>query len=217
MNRPFACLLMAIALAGLCGCSSSKGRVARGYDFGRVRRVAVVDVEGDLESEAAKDQVAHFFTIDLLGKGYELIERRNVKALLAEHDFQSLQLTTPQGIAQTGRILNVDAIMYAAVTMMGDRMCITTTMLDVEDGKVLWTASGSGSTRRTVFTAIGAVVGAVVGVLVTHEHSDKVAGGVAGGIVGGVAGGELSLQAQRLAEKIIEKMCKSLPDRSVLD
>ena len=217
MNRPFVCLLMAITLPVLYGCASGKGSVSRGYDFGRLRRIAVVDVEGELESEAAKNQIGHFLTIELLDKGYDLVERRNVKAILAEHDFQSLELTTGEGIARAGRILNVDAILYAIVKPTGEKMSITATMLDVEDGRVLWAGSASGSTRRTVFTAIGAVVGATVGILVGGDDSGKAAGGAAGGVAGGVAGSELSPQKQRLAQKITEKMCRSLPAGPFVD
>ncbi len=212
-DRPTVLVALVLLAGMLCGCGSTRSSVARDYDPARVRKIAVVDVGGDLWSEAAKNQIAHFFTIELLDRGYDVVERRNVKAVFEERDFQEIAGLVPEALARARRLLDADAVLYGELTIAGDKMSVTAQMVDVDDARVLWTASGAGSTNRTIFEATGAVIGASIGWAVGGDREGKTAGGVGGGIAGAVIGGELSPQRQRVAEKIVGRMCRRLPGR----
>lgn len=205
-----------VALSGVAliitGCSTGESYFRVGYDFSQVEKVAVVDVFGSVTSEAAKNQISDFFVMELLKKGYAPVERAQVKALLAEQDFQATDVTSAEGVVRAGQILNVPSILVVNIPNFGEEMSITAKMIDVEDGSILWMGSGTGRTGRTLGTIVGATAGAIGGAVVAGEGKD-VAGGIAGGVLGGVAGQALSPQKAAKAQEIIKKICQSLPQR----
>lgn len=205
-------LVIAILLIG--GCSSGESYVKAGYDFTRLDKIAIVDVQGDVAGEAAKNQIADFFVMELMKKGYTPVERAQVQSLLEEHEFQASDLTTDEGAARAGRILNVPVVLVVNIPNFGEEMSMTAKIIDVEDGSVLWMGSGLGSTGRTLATIFGAAGGAAAGVAVAGgDTDDRTIGGIAGGVLGGVAGRALSPQKAQKAQEMIKKMCKSLPYR----
>ena len=211
MKIAFACIL-ATAVLIIGGCSSGQSYIRAGFDFHSLDKIAVIAVEGDLNGEAAKNQIADFFTMELLKKGYAPIERAQVQALLKEQQFQASGVTASEDIARAGKILNVPTVFVINIPSFKEEISMTAKMINVEDGSILWMGSGSGTTGKTLSTIFGAAAGVAGGVAVSGEH-DKVLGGVAGGVLGGVAGRALSPQAADKAQEIIKKMCKSLPSR----
>ncbi len=203
--------VLAVLLVAATGCARGRSYVRAGYDFGQVERVAVVDVEGAVRGEAAKNQLADFFVIELLLKGYTPVERRQVKAVLAEQDFQLSAATTSEGALEAGRILNVDALIVANIPAYGEEMSMTAKMIDAEDGSILWAGAGSGARGRMLATIAGAVVGGGVGVIAGGDTAGRVVGGVAGAVLGGVAGQALTPQQATLARKVVGKVCDDLP------
>jgi hypothetical protein len=206
--------VIAVVLIG--GCSSGESYVKAGYDFTRLDKVAVVDVQGDISGEPAKNQIADFFGMELLKKGFGPVERAEVQTLLKEQKFQTSGLTSPEGAAKAGRILNVPAVLVVNIPNFGEEMSMTAKMIDVEDGSVLWAGSGSGKTGKTLSTIFGAAAGAGAGAAAgaaVGGRDSTVIGGVAGGVLGGVAGHELSPQKAEKAQQIIKKICKRLPPR----
>jgi hypothetical protein len=198
------------------GCSSSKGDsvIQAGYDFSRVEKVAVVEVMGRVSGETVKNQISDFFVKELMEKGYVTVERRRVQALLKEQEFQASDVTTDEGAARAGRILNVPAVLVINIPTYKESMNMTAKMIDVENGSILWIGTGSGTTGKTAATILGAAAGAAAGVLVAgDETDDKVIGGVIGGVLGGVAGHALSPQQAKQVQKVIKKVCKDLPSR----
>ena len=205
-------LVIAILLIG--GCSSGESYVKAGYNFAGLDKVAIVDVQGDVAGEAAKNQIADFFGMELMKKGYTPVERAQVQSLLKEHEFQASDLTTDEGAARAGRILNVPVVLVVNIPNFGEEMSMTVKMIDVEDGTVLWMGSGFGRTGRTLATIFGAAGGAAAGAAVAGGDSDsRTIGAIAGGVLGGVAGQALSPQKAKRAQETIKKMCKSLPYR----
>ena len=204
--------VIAVLLAG--GCSSGESYVKTGYNFAGLDKIAVVDVQGDVGGEAAKNQIADFFAMELMKRGYTPVERAQVQSLLKEHKFQASDLTTNEGSARAGRILNVPVVLVVNIPNFGEEMSMTAKMIDVEDGSVLWAGSGVGSTGRTLATIAGAAGGAVAGVAIAGgDSNDRAIGGIAGGVLGGVAGRALSPQKAQQAQEMIKKTCKSLPYR----
>ncbi|MHC4624213.1 MAG: hypothetical protein ACYS4W_09960 [Planctomycetota bacterium] len=206
--------VLMIMILFVWGCSSGESYFRAGYDYSKIDRIAVTSVEGNVGGEAARNQIGDFFVGELLKKGYAPVERAQVQSILEEQKFQSSDITTREGVARAGEILNVGAILVVSVPKFGEEMSLTAKILDVEDGSILWMGSGSGSTGKTLSTIFGAAAGAAAGAAVAgSDSSDKVIGGVAGGVMGGVAGRALSPQEAEKMHEIIEKMCESLPPR----
>jgi hypothetical protein len=210
--KTFYISLLLPAVIFFSGCTSAESHARAGYDFTAIDRIAVIDVQGALASQAAKNQIADFLQMELLKKGYSPIERAQVQALLQEQKFQAGELTTSEGAARAGQILNVPVVMTVNIPKFSEDINMTAKMIDVEDGSILWMGSGSGTTGRTLSTIAGAAVGAAAGVLSTGED-EQVLGGVAGAVLGGVAGRALSPQQAKKAQEIIKKICLTMPSR----
>jgi hypothetical protein len=208
------CTLLAALIVG--GCASGKGEsYARvGFNFAELEKVAILEVSGAVAGDAAKNQIGSFFEMELIKRGYTPVERSRVQALLKEQEFQASDITSSEGAARAGHILNVPAVMLISIPKYKQEMSMTAKMIDVEDGGILWIGNGSGSTGKTFSTILGAAAGAAAGVAVAGgDSSDRVAGGVIGGVLGGVAGQALSPQQEEQVQKIIKKVCESLPYR----
>jgi uncharacterized protein YcfJ len=208
------CTLLAALIVGGCATGKGESYVRAGYNFGALEKVAVVEVSGQVAGDAAKNQIAHFFVEELLKRGYTPVERVEVQALLDEQDFQASDITSNEGAAQVGKIMNVPAVILVNIPTYKENISMTVKMIDVEDGSVLWAGSGSGSTGKTGSTILGAVAGAVAGAVVAGgDTDDRVLGGVIGGVAGGVAGRALTPQQAEQVKKIIAKVCEKMPSR----
>jgi uncharacterized membrane protein len=207
-------LLTMLAVAG-CATSEAESQAVVGYDFGRIDKIAIVDVTGRVYGDTVKNQISSLFTIKLMEKGYKFIERKDIKALLKEQEFQASDLTTKEGAAKVGRILNVPAVMMIEIPKYSDgKMDMTAKIIDVEDATILWIGTGHGNTNKALSTFVGAAAGAALGAAVGgHDTGDRVIGGVIGGVVGGVAGNALAPEQEALVKKVIAKVVENLPSR----
>ncbi len=208
------CTLLAALVAGGCATGKGESQVRADYDFGKLTKIAVIEVTGSVHGDAVKNQISDFFAMELMKKGYTAVERAQVQALLKEQKFQASDVASDEGAAKAGKVLNVPAVMLVNIPTYKEEMNMTAKMIDVEDGSILWIGSGSGSTGKTFTTILGAAAGAATGAVVAGgDTRDRVAGGVIGGVLGGVAGQALSPQQAVQVQKIIKKVCVSLPSR----
>ncbi|MHC4580248.1 MAG: hypothetical protein ACYS14_02250 [Planctomycetota bacterium] len=208
------CVLLTAVVAG--GCASSKGESYSlvGFNFAELDRVAILEVTGQVRGETVKNQIGTFFEMELMKRGYSPIERSQVKVLLKEQEFQASDITSNAGAAAAGRVLNVPAVLLVNIPKYKEEMSMTAKLVNVEDARILWIGSGSGTTGKTFATILGAAAGAAAGVAVAGED-DQLVGGIAGGILGGVAGQALSPQQEEHVKKVIAKVCDSMPARFV--
>ncbi len=207
-------LVLAVAIAG-CASEPRQVIVQQGYDFGGLRRVAVVDVKGPLPSEGAKDAIATYFEMQFMAKGYTAVERSQVKKLLEEQKFQASDVTAADGAARAGQILNVDGVLMVSVTEFTDeKVGMTAKLVDAEDGTVVWADSSGGSTGKMARTIVGATLGAGAGMLAGGSRSGKVAAGAVGGVLGGVAGSALSPRQDKKVREVVTELCATLPART---
>lgn len=204
-------LVIAVLLIGGCY-SSQESSFRAGYDFSRLDKIAIAAVEGTVKSETARDQIADFFAIELLERGYAPIGRAQVRALLEEQESESKGLTTTEEAVETGLLLNVPAVLTISIPHFGPEISITAKMIDVEDASILWLASGSGKGEGTLSGIFGFVTRADRGTGVSGEE-DELLGPVMAGVLGETAGQPLSLQEARRAQRIVKKMCRSLPPK----
>jgi outer membrane lipoprotein SlyB len=216
MKRKDLFLLASIAFVVLVvGCSSVDTVVAPDYSAKGVKSAAVVRVTGQLRGEAGRNQVADFFAMEFMRKGYRVVERQQVAAVLKEQGIQSSESMNEQQAVAAGKLLGVDAVVLVNIPEFDERMSLTAKVLHVKDGSALLISAGFAKTNRLLYTVGGAAVGAAVGALGGHAiggDSGATVGGVGGGVLGGVAGEALSPQAAEKLQKLAKKMCDDLPN-----
>ena len=208
-------LLTMLAAAAGCGTTNAESQAVVGHDFGKIDKIAIVDVGGRVYNQAVKDKISDLFTMELMRKGYTFVERQRIKALIKEQEFQASDLTTKEGAAKAGRFLNVPAVMTVDIPRYsGGKMDMTAKLIDVENGTILWIGNGTGNTNKGLSTFLGAAAGVALGAAVGgHDVGDRVIGGVIGGVAGGAAGNILAPEEETLVKKVIVKVCESLPSR----
>ena len=220
MRTVLAGVLLSMLAAAGCSSSKAESQAVVGYDFGKIDKIAIVEVTGRVYSEAAKNRVSNLFAMKLMEKGYKLIERKDIKTLLKEQQFQASDLTTKESAAKAGRILNVPAVMIINIPKYsGGKMDVEAKLIDVEDATVLWIGMGHGDTGKGLATVGGAVLGAVGGAAIGNVASGgnraagTAVGGILGGVAGGVAGYALSPEEETVLNKVIVKVIEKLPAR----
>lgn len=208
--------LIATVLFVIIGCSPGGGESSFriGYDFERLDKVAIVAVEGSVGSELARDQIADFFAMELLRKGYAPVGRAQVKALLRERQLESTDLATIKGATETGLMLDVPAVLVADVPYFGKEISMTAKMINVEDGSIIWMARGS-TKGKGIWASISGLfklkeveTGAGFG-----GQENALFGEIAGDVLGGPTVGVLSPEEAKRIREIVKTMCKSLPAR----
>lgn len=199
---------MAMTALLIGGCMSPQESSSRaGYDFTGVDKVAIVAVEGALTSEPAKDQIADFFSIELLEKGYAPIGRAQVRAQLREQEPEAQDLTTIEKAVDVGLILDVPAVLAIQIPHFGEGISITATMINVEDGSTLWIASESGRGKRAVSDMFG---------FSKRGRDDQLLGGAMGPPMGGGPNLlPLTPDEASSVQALIKSMCRGLPAQSI--
>jgi hypothetical protein len=197
-------LLVALLLfVGGCGSGRAESHFRAGYNFGMLDSVAVVAVEGVLKSEAAKNQIAEYFEMEFLKKGYAPKEWTNVAAALEEKEVNASELNTDEGVAEAGEIINVPAVLIVNIPHFGNEIFINAKLVDVADGSVLWI--GSGTSKSGSLFGFG---------------DDWGSGGAAAendlfgtGMIGGATTYALTPKQSEQVQRLIRRMCKTLPSR----
>ncbi len=207
MRNVVSILVVTLILVG--GCSSQDSSFMTGYNFSGVDRVAIVAIEGAVTSEAAKDQIADFYMMELLKKGYAPVERAQVKGLLQEQAFESEGLTASERAVESGLILEVPAVFTISIPHFGENIMMTAKLINVKDGSILWMGSGSGKGGKSfmsIFRFGGGGDDSGLG-----SESDALLAITEG--LEGVPGKALSPYEARKTNSIIRKICKTLPPK----
>lgn len=193
-------LIIALLFVGGCGSGRAESHFRAGYNFSMLDSVAVVAVEGAIQSELVKNQIAEYFEMELLKKGYAPKEWTSVAAALKEEEVEASDLDTQEGVAEAGDVINVPAIMIVNIPHFGDEIFITAKMVDVADGSVLWIGSGTSRTNGLLDFGGG-------------RQESALFGGVPGGVMGDVSVYSLSPQEAENIQRLIRRMCSTLPSR----
>ncbi|MBP8302887.1 MAG: hypothetical protein KBE04_02020 [Phycisphaerae bacterium] len=219
MRTSCSAVLLATLLL-VCGCSSGgsggESYVRAGYDFSKVDVVALVDVSGVIESESIKNQIAEFFSKQLLKKGYGPIERPQIQRMLAESG-QSLEDLKKEAYAiEAGRVLALPVVLAVHVPNFGMETSITAKIIEVDQGSTLWVGSGAVGRRRASWLSMS-----------DDEFSSGFSSGIFNNAQGPYTTSEeqkkreqerraqrtLTVQEAREVEKVVKEICKSLPYR----
>lgn len=111
MRSRFAVLLAAAALGA---CATANVAINRGFDFSRVKRVAVIGFRDYPGHSGSGDIVTGAFEQSLLNAGYDLVERGEVSKVLAEQKFSGS--LDPKLAKTMGERLGVDALLFGQIT-----------------------------------------------------------------------------------------------------
>jgi len=195
-------LIIAILFVGGCASGRAESHFRAGYNFSMLDSVAVVAVEGALQSQAAKNQIAEYFEMELLKKGYAPKEWSNVAAALEEQEIKTEDLGTEAGLSEASEVINVPAILIVNIPHFDGEIFITAKMVDVADGSVLWIGSGTSKTGGILDIGSGWGAGA--------KEENELFGGVMGGDASAYA---LSPKEAEHAQRLIRRMCNTLPSR----
>ena len=205
-------LFVGTLLIGGCSSPVEESSARLGYDFSGVEKVAIVAVEGTIKSETARDQIAEFFAIELLEHGYAPIGRPQVRRLLARRAAEVnepavVDLSNPEEVVEIGLALKAPAVLTINVPHFGEAISITATMIDVEDGSILWIAhsSGRGASGGSGFFGMGA----------EDAQGDNLLSGPSTRPVGPTSGLPLSPDEEKKVQTIIRDVCRSLPSKAM--
>lgn len=212
-TKLFGAALFVFAAYG-CAAVDASGQHSAGYDFNSIDRTAVIAVEGAAGREAAQNQIGMMFNQHLMGKGYSPIERAQIQEVIKEQNFSHSKVTSGQGAAQLGRILNVDTVVLVNVPNYGEVMSMSAQMVDTDDASIVWSASGSARTGSGLNSKAGAFFGAIGGAVAGSQMEGTpgaVVGGATGGVGGAIAGEAMTPQRQKQATKLIQELITSLP------
>lgn len=219
MKRIVLFCIAALAAATLAACAktTASGAYNQNFDFGKLDRVAVIKVVGPFRNQGQPNQIATLMNQFLLQKGFSPVERQQIVEVLAETEFQDSQITTANGAASFGKVLNVDAVILANIPKFGSEMSMSTQMIDVQTGSILWSATGTARTGEALGTAAGAILGAVVAAGASSAlgggSSTNTLSGLAGGAAGGIAGQALAPQREEQVAKLLAKLFESFPSK----
>ncbi len=211
---PLATFAALIALSfSQWGCGTTgQSVVSPSFQARQPERIAILQVAGDIRGTAAKNQVEDIFAMELMKKGYGIVERSRVQRMLEEQGLQVSEVTAEAAAAKAGEVLNVAAVAMIDVNVEGEHLSMTGRLVDTETGEALWIGSGRGGSGRTLATVGGAAAGAAVGTQVGGGRGTTAAI-IAGGILGGAAGDTLAPRTLQVVERAIQKMVEGLPSR----
>ncbi len=208
------------AMVFLAGCSSGSSFTKPGYDFSQINKIAVVEVTGARGDVGAQNEVADLFSMELMKRGFNVVERKQVDALLKEQHFQQDGSTSRTDPVKLGEILNIPVVIIVNIPLTGEKISLTSKMLDVKTGEMLWMGEGTGDTKSGTATFAGALVGAGVGAVAGHaiggSSTGTVIGGVAGAGAGGIGGHLLEPNEAQVLRKVVVKVTAGLPTQTAV-
>ena len=132
------------------------------------KNVAVVDFT-DLQGSTTElgTFLAEELSSDLSedGKGFEIVDRNNLKSILTEHKLSISGLVDPKTVKELGRIAGVDAIITGTVTPFGDSVRVSVRVIATDTDKVIGAAKGDIPKTKAIeeLLAKGIDTGAALG------------------------------------------------------
>ncbi|MBZ5555229.1 MAG: CsgG/HfaB family protein [Acidobacteriia bacterium] len=122
------------------------------------KRIAVVDFT-DLEGNVTKlgRYLAEELSVNLLGdaKGFQVIDRTHLKAILQEHRLSATGVIDPQTARKLGEIVGADALVTGTITPFGDTVHLSIKAIDPATASMV--AATTADIPKT--PAIGALLG----------------------------------------------------------
>ncbi len=145
----------------------SKSMADKIADAGK-KKVAVVDFT-DLQGNVTElgRFIAEKFSVSLLiaKKGFTVIDRTHLNALLKEHKLSAKGLIDPATARKLGKIAGADALVTGSLTPFGDSVEITVKLMDTETAALIDANSGNipmiDAIKKMMETGVGSSTGQI--------------------------------------------------------
>lgn len=134
------------AIAGLTS-KLSKTIVAKGR-----KKLAIIDF-ADLQGRPTElgRFLAEQLAVELVNaEGVSLVDRANIKNILAEHKLSEEGLVNPENAKKLGQFAGVDAILIGTVTSLDDNIVLTVKAISTETAEVVAAAKATFSKTKEV-------------------------------------------------------------------
>jgi len=205
-------IILALGLAGCRTGTQGESYTRAGYDFSNIDVIAVVDVNGVIESEAIKNQIAEFFSKQLLKRGYGPIERQQVQHLLVQANAPLEGLKGDAYAIEAGRILRYPTVLAIYVPVFGEEISITAKLLEVDQGSTLWVGTGSLTRLGSAWWSFGQEEQGLTGSIFANNQGPYVnAQEQLARQRQAAANRALTVRQARQVEKLVRHICQSLP------
>ncbi len=127
------------------------------------KTVAVVDFT-DLQGKVTElgRFLAEELSVDLVGdaKGFEVIERNQLKVILQEHRLSATGLIDPQTARKLGQIAGVEALVTGTITAFGDTVRLSAKVLDTQTARMIGAATSDIPRTKAIEELLGRGIGA---------------------------------------------------------
>ncbi|MBI4826005.1 MAG: hypothetical protein HY807_06230 [Nitrospirae bacterium] len=165
VKRYFSYVFIMLLLADIVfvfGCGfNNKYYKKQDYNIALVNKVAVLPFENFALDRYAGEKIREKVVIELLERGFEVVEEGEVMRQLAQLKVQSVSLLTLDEIKSLGQNLEVDAVIKGSVSTLGiikgasvdyPEAAVTIRMIETVNGETVWsvsnTAGGPGFLTR---------------------------------------------------------------------
>lgn len=153
------------------GCASTNSYRKPGVDFSKYEKIAVIKLDCSV-NQATGQEVSDMVALEFIKKGYNVLERSQLKAVideevlamagLTESNKSLLQLSGVNAIV-VGSVSRYDChpskapifYMGALLAVMNTNTCfasLSLKLLDCKTGEIIWTANGSHSVQAVGMT-----------------------------------------------------------------
>src|SRR3989339_1590147 len=107
-TKILAALLLGISVF-VSSCAVDSVVVKPGYDFQRIRRVAVLEFRDSAYYPNSGSMVSQLFVKYLLKAGYDVVEREELQSILREHQLSVEGVLNRSQVKEFGKLSGVDA------------------------------------------------------------------------------------------------------------
>jgi hypothetical protein len=148
-------LLLVSSLVGAPDCLSAQDTLPR---------VGVLDFEAAGISASEARIIGELFTAELVAGGTcDVLDRKNIAALLEEQELQASDCTDSSCALRIGQLLAADRMIFGTVGKLGDSYVINVQLLHVGTGKIEKSARGKFAKVDDAYDVIPEVVAELVG------------------------------------------------------
>ena len=115
MKSRFGLTALAAMLCLSLACSTATIALKSGYDFSRVKKIAVLRFNGAPGYPNSGDMVADIMGQNLLSAGYNVIERNDLAKVLAERKLDLNGNFNEEQLKEIGKVTGVDAVIVGSL------------------------------------------------------------------------------------------------------
>ncbi len=98
--------------------------------------------------------VADLFASEFLRQGFQMADRHQLQKVLKEQGLQQSGAFDEGSLAEAGRLLGVEAMVFGSVSGEGENYLLTAKCISVEKGTLLWSLSADYANPRAIVSKI---------------------------------------------------------------